>query len=257
MITVKFLGGAKKSFSTDSISIDKEELSVQQLLDYLLQKKPEKTPELDTANILVAINGTDSSVMGGKSAVLHSGDKVTIIPVIHGGSSRIQFKIGKNNVEVFSLAHGKDTGVAFLDNIRKMFPKVVIQAISKNYILNKSHIQKVLLVSMHAKKQNIMLSKKLETDILMRFAGTNQISQAISQIGINKKNDFLIIAVGSKISLDKLYSSLKPNFSTKFFSTNSESFLKKQFKISKKQIDAVDTKSPLEDILAERASVLF
>ena len=239
------------------MSIDKEELTVQQLLDYLLLKKPEKTPELDTANILIAINGADSSAMGGKSATLHSGDLVTIIPVIHGGASRIQFKIGKNNVEVLSLAHSKDMNVEFLDNLRKMFPKVTIQAISKNYILNKSHIQKILQISTHAKKQKVMLSKKLETDILMRFAGTNQISQAISKIGINKKNDFIIIAIGSKTSLDKLHSSLKPHFSSKFFSSSNKNFLIKEFKISKKQIQAVDTKSPLEDILAERAAVLF
>ena len=257
MITVKFLGGAKKSFSTPSLSVEKDELTVQQLLDYLILKKPEKTPELDTANILVAINGADSSVMGGKSAILHSGDIVSIIPVIHGGSPRVQFKIGSYNVEVFSLSANKNMDTEYLDNLRKQFPKLTLQAISKNFILNKSHIQKILFISIHAKKQNIMLSKKIETDILMRFAGTNQISQAIKQIGLNKKNSFFVIAFGHKSSLDKLHLSLKPQFDSKFFSKNNEKFLIKEFKITKKQIQSIDTKTPLEDILTERAAVLF
>ena len=41
------------------------------------------------------------------------------------------------------------------------------------------------------------------------------------------------------------------------FSKNNSSFLKKQFKITKKQIDSVYSDSPLEDILAEKAAILF
>lgn len=256
MITVKFLGGAKKSFPSGILSVDKEDLTVQQLLDYLLLKKPQDTPELDTDNILVAINGADSSAVGGKSAVLNSGDMITIIPVIHGGSSRIQLKIGKYSIEVFSIKNNKTISKHYLDDLRKLFPKIMIQAISKNFILNKSHIQKILLISLHAQKENIMLSKKIETDILMRFAGTNQISQAISKIGIDEKSNFFLIAIGTKSMLDKLYSYLKPQFNSKFFSNNEKSLMK-EFGITQKQIHAINTKTPLEDILAEQAAVLF
>lgn len=257
MITVKFLGGAKKSFSADSLSIQKKELTVQQLLDHLILKKPEKTPELDTENVLIAINGKDSSVMGGKAATLHSGDIVSIIPVIHGGSPRVRFKIGSSNIEIFSMINDKNVDNYYLDNLRRAFPKVVLQAISKKFIVNKSHIQKILIVSLMAKKQNIMLSKKLETDILMRLAGTTQIAKAISQVGINNKNGFIIIAIGPKSTLEKIHSVLKPQFDDEFFSKDSYRFITKEFKITKKQLQATDTKTPLEDILAERAAVLF
>ena len=257
MITVKFLGGAKKSFPGGNLSIDKENLSVQKLLDLLLLQKPKETPELDTTNILIAINGADSSAMGGKSAILNSGDEITIIPVIHGGSSRTQFKVGKYTVELFSICNNKNIPSHFLDDLRKQFPKLILQAISQNYILNKSHAQKIISISLLAKKQNVMISKKLETDILMRFAGTTQISQAISKIGINGRKIFFIISIGTKSSLDKLHASLKPQFNKNFFSKNNENFLMKEFKISKKHIQAVESKTPLEDILAEQAAVLF
>ena len=67
MITVKRVGGAKKSFSTDQLHIDESDISIQKLLDLLLELKPANTPNLDTENILIAINGTDSSVMEGKN----------------------------------------------------------------------------------------------------------------------------------------------------------------------------------------------
>ena len=256
MIQVKFLGGAKKSFPEGSITIEKNNLTVQELLDYLILKKPTNTPELDTENILIAINGADSSAVGGKSAKLNSGDEVTIIPVIHGGSPRIQFQIGKSQVEIFTVTSENDS-INLLDELRKKFPKLVLQAISKNFVLNKSHIQKILQISLESQKANLLLSKKLETDILMRFAGTSQISQAISKIGIDQKNDFILIAIGPKSSLNKLRTLLKPIFSKKSFIKNNEKFLMKEFKITKKHLDSVDSKTPLEDILAEQAAVLF
>jgi hypothetical protein len=41
------------------------------------------------------------------------------------------------------------------------------------------------------------------------------------------------------------------------FSKKNDSFLKKYFKITQKQIDSVYSKNPLEDILVEKAAVLL
>ena len=85
MIQVKLIGGAKKSFSTDKITIEKSNLTVQELLDILQKSKPDNTPELDENNVLVAVNGVDSSALDGKNTNLKDNDIVSIIPVIHGG----------------------------------------------------------------------------------------------------------------------------------------------------------------------------
>ena len=58
---------------------------------------------------------------------------------------------------------------------------------------------------MNSDKANVLLSKKLETDILLRFAATTQISDAISSVGIKPKNNFILIAIGNKTALDKLH----------------------------------------------------
>ena len=95
MITIKLIGGAKKSFNSDELQIDKSDISINELLELLLKTKP-KTTELDVENILIAINGSDSSAMNGKDTIVHNGDIVSIIPVIHGGSSKkLIFEIKK------------------------------------------------------------------------------------------------------------------------------------------------------------------
>ena len=104
MITVKFIGGAKRSFLTEQLQIDKSDISIQELMDLLLELKPDNTPELDTKNILIAINGTDSSAMEGPSTMIKNNDLVSIIPVIHGGySKKLTFQVLKKKIKVIEI----------------------------------------------------------------------------------------------------------------------------------------------------------
>ena len=111
-------------------------------------------------------------------------------------------------------------------------------------------------LSLESEKNNVLLSKKLETDILMRFALTSQISDAIKNVGIKSKQNFLLIAIGNKKTLNSLYDELSSSC-INLFSKNGHQFLKKQFSISKKELDSVYSKNPLEDLLIEKASVLI
>ena len=257
MITVKLVGGAKKSFSTEQLHIDKSNISIQELLDLLLELKPADTPDLDTENILIAINGTDSSAMEGKSTMIKNNDLVSIIPVIHGGSSKkLTFQVLKKQIQIIEIIGQKTIDLKFLDNLRKRYPKIQLQAVSSNFILNYYHLKKILSLSLESKKNDILLSNKLETDILIRFALTKQISDAIINAGIKPKTNFILIAVGNKKILNSLYKELLP-LSVNLFSKNNDLFLKKYFKITKKQLDSVFSKNPLEDILIEKAAILL
>ncbi|MFB5647649.1 MAG: KEOPS complex subunit Cgi121, partial [Candidatus Nitrosomaritimum yanchengensis] len=183
MIHVKFLGGAKKSFSTDHLEISKSDITIDELLEILLLLKPENTPHLDIDNILIAVNGVDSSAMEGKTTIIKNNDLVTIIPIIHGGSSKpVIFTIFKKTIQMMEIT-GQNIDAAFLDNLRNDFPKLKIQAVSSDFILNLSHAKKILSLSLISQKNKVLLSNKLETDILMRFALTPQISNAIDKVG--------------------------------------------------------------------------
>ncbi|MGQ0605842.1 MAG: KEOPS complex subunit Cgi121 [Candidatus Nitrosotenuis sp.] len=255
MIVIKLLGGAKKSFGTGLIQTDHDNVTVTKLLQYLLSIKPKNTLELDTKNILIVVNGVDSSALSGQDTILHSGDVVSIIPVIHGGA-RLQLKINSNNVELYAVYNKKGKNYAFLDDIRKKFPEIIVTGLSSKNLVSLSHAKKIISLSLYAKKHDLLLSKKLETDILLRFAATTQISFAIKTLGIEQQDNFTIIAIGKKSSLDKLCRYLKSNLTQINYATNSK-HLQKQFKITQKHLDTVDSKFPLEDILVEKASVLI
>ena len=257
MITVKLVGGAKKSFSTEQLQIDRSDISIQELIDLLLELKPVDTPDLDIENILIAINGIDSSAMEGKSTKIKNNDLVSIIPVIHGGSpKKLTFQILKKQIQIIEITNQKTITVKFLDNLRKKYSKIQLQAVSSNFVLNNYHLKKILSLSLESEKNNILLSNKLETDILMRFALTNQISDAITFVGIKPKTNFILIAIGNKKILNSLYEELLPLLAN-LFSKNNDLFLKKYFKITKKQLDSAYSKNPLDDILIEKAAILL
>lgn len=257
MFTVKFVGGAKKSFPAEHLEIDKSDISIQELINLLLELKPLDSPDLDTDNVLIAINGADSSAMNGRSTIIKNNDLVSIIPIIHGGASkRLTFTYARKQILIIEIKGQISTDVHFLDNLRNRYPTILLQAVSSNLILNSYHLQKILSLSFESQKNNILLSNKLETDILMRFALTTQISNAIKNAGIKPKTNFILIAIGNKKTLDLLYNDLLP-LSANLFSKNHELYLKKHFKITKKHLDSIYSKNPLEDILVEKAAVLL
>ena len=65
MITVNFTGAARKSFQTDSLTITQNVSTISELITYLISQKPEDTPGFDGKNLLIAVNGVDSSALDG------------------------------------------------------------------------------------------------------------------------------------------------------------------------------------------------
>lgn len=255
MITIKLLGGAKKSFGADLISADLDNKTIRNLLDHLMSIKPKDTLELDTKNILIAVNGVDSSALSGHDTILNPGDTVSIIPIIHGGAQRVQLKIGNASAELFHIKHEKGKNYSFLDSLRKRFPDLVLEGVSSRCILSPNHAKKIIALSLYAQKHNLLLSRKLHTDILLRFAATTQISSAIKAVGLDKTDDFTIIAIGKRSSQSKLHKYLAPHISQPDYAKNAR-HIQKLLSISKAHISAASSKTPLEDICVEKAAIL-
>ena len=76
MITVNFTGAARKSFQTDSLTITQNISTISELITYLISQKPENTPGFDGKNLLIAVNGVDSSALDGNNTHLKSDDIV-------------------------------------------------------------------------------------------------------------------------------------------------------------------------------------
>jgi tRNA threonylcarbamoyladenosine modification (KEOPS) complex Cgi121 subunit/molybdopterin converting factor small subunit len=256
MIWVKLVGGAKKSFLTDNLQIEKSDISIQDLLNLLLIMKPENTPKLDIHNVLIAVNGIDSSAIEGKMTRIQNNDVVSIIPIIHGGTNRMIFCLSTRLVQIIEIKGKNNVDSSYVDELRKQYPQITIQAISSKFVLNIYHLKNILSLSLYSQKKHSLLSNKIETDILMRFAITSQISEAIISVGIKPKQNFILITLGNKKYLDKLYTDLE-SFSVELFSKSNANFLKKYFHISTRQLQTNLSKNSLEDLLIEKAAVLL
>ena len=84
MINIKLLGGLKKTAGRSSLVLDKPIASISEILTFL--KYNVNDPRiLDPDNILVTINGVDSSMLSKDEDILKTGDSVTIVTIVHGG----------------------------------------------------------------------------------------------------------------------------------------------------------------------------
>ena len=190
MITVNFIGGARKSFQTDSLKITQNIDTISEMISHLISKKPENTPDFDGKNLLIAVNGVDSSALAGNNTHLKSGDVVNIIPIIHGGSkTNVTFTIKNKTIQLFEIKK-LCANKGYLISLRKKFPKLYLQAISSKFILDKDHAKKIITISINHKLNDQLLSDKIETDLLLRFSNTTQINDAIQNVGLSKSKNF-------------------------------------------------------------------
>jgi molybdopterin converting factor small subunit len=84
LITLKLLGGVKKAIGKNSIVIDKSQSNLKEIFEELKNKSTDASI-IDEKNLMISVNGVDSSVIGGKEAIIKTGDIITIVTIIHGG----------------------------------------------------------------------------------------------------------------------------------------------------------------------------
>ncbi|MDQ6723699.1 MAG: MoaD/ThiS family protein [Thermoproteota archaeon] len=84
MIKINLLGGIKKLIGHSNLQMKEESSSIQGIISYL-ESNYYPNNKINENDILVAINGIESSLLGGYNAKISSGDTVTILSVVHGG----------------------------------------------------------------------------------------------------------------------------------------------------------------------------
>jgi sulfur-carrier protein len=85
LISINLLGSIKKLIGHSNLQINEEELAnVNGIISYL-ENKYYSNNKINENEILVAINGIESSLLGGRNAKISSGDVVTILSIVHGG----------------------------------------------------------------------------------------------------------------------------------------------------------------------------
>ncbi|HYY51156.1 MAG TPA: MoaD/ThiS family protein [Nitrososphaeraceae archaeon] len=84
MIDIKLLGGIRKAAGKANLVLDKHSASVSEILGFLRQNVIDPK-NFDAHNILVTINGADSSLLSHDENIVKSGDTVKIVTIVHGG----------------------------------------------------------------------------------------------------------------------------------------------------------------------------
>ena len=64
--------------------INKSQATVKEIIEEL-KNESRHTKILNEQNLIITVNGVDSSITGGKETVIKSGDILTIVTIIHGG----------------------------------------------------------------------------------------------------------------------------------------------------------------------------
>jgi sulfur-carrier protein len=84
LIDIKLLGGVKKAVGRSTLVLDTHVASISEILKFLKDNVGE-SKNLDADNILVTINGADSSMLSRDENIIKTGDTVTIVTIVHGG----------------------------------------------------------------------------------------------------------------------------------------------------------------------------
>jgi tRNA threonylcarbamoyladenosine modification (KEOPS) complex Cgi121 subunit/molybdopterin converting factor small subunit len=254
MITIRLLGGARKALGgRSSMPFEKPHATVSDILNFL-QENSSDAKLLNPANLIIAINGVDSGVLKGKLSEVRSGDTVTVVTVVHGGS--VGLYQGKFVLVVgITKIRADDVGF-FLDELRKNNAGVHIQVVNAESVFGLEHVRRVLAIVLEAKKRGIMIANKVETELLLRLACTSQISEAVRWAGAKQGSAACIVAFSDDsgklesflhsigMSMQKGENVLLPN-------PRKKTRLAKRLCINPKSVG-----DRLEDYLVEKAAVL-
>jgi tRNA threonylcarbamoyladenosine modification (KEOPS) complex Cgi121 subunit len=94
------------------------------------------------------------------------------------------------------------------DTVRKLvearIPEAIVQAVRADAAANGFFVEMIAAQTLRAKGTQNLLAKKPEVDLLLRLAGTAQISRAIKQIGAKKGRSFLLVIAGPERGLASL-----------------------------------------------------
>ena len=84
MINVKILGGARRAIGKDRLEIEKKDAKLHDIVE-ILRSMSSNSNIFSSSNLLIVVNGVESSVLGGLDATVKDGDVISIVPVVHGG----------------------------------------------------------------------------------------------------------------------------------------------------------------------------
>ncbi|HEY1249226.1 MAG TPA: KEOPS complex subunit Cgi121 [Nitrososphaera sp.] len=209
MITIRLLGGAKKAVGKTNVNLERANASISDILDYLgtLSSNPRL---LQPSNLIVTLNGIDSALLHGHSTMAKSGDTVTVVTVVHGGTESMVNGYYLSIIGVQRIV--QDPG-KLVDLLRARHKNSSVQAVNAKVVYGIEHVRGVIKIVLEAEMRNIMLTNRRETELLIRLSGTKQIAEAIRKAGLKEQEPGCIIAFSlDRESIEHFDSQIKNDF---------------------------------------------
>ena len=85
MIRINLLGSAKYLAGSSSLVYERQKASIEEILQFVQRNSESSYENLKLDNIIIAINGVESSALSTSEPTVVQGDIVTIVPIVHGG----------------------------------------------------------------------------------------------------------------------------------------------------------------------------
>jgi tRNA threonylcarbamoyladenosine modification (KEOPS) complex Cgi121 subunit/molybdopterin converting factor small subunit len=196
MITIRLLGGAKKAVGKPAVNLDRQSASVAEILQFLTSISTDARL-LQPNNLIVAVNGVDSTALQGQNTVAKSDDTVTIVTVVHGGTDYMID--GNNHVSIIGVRKIAEDAGKLVDRLRAEHPGVSIQAVNVDTVYGVDHLLGILRITLEAEKRKVMLANRRETELLLRLACTDQISDALKKAGLKNGTAGCFIAISEDV----------------------------------------------------------
>ncbi len=204
MITIRLLGGAKKAVGKPQVSLDMPAASIAEILQFLAGISTDARL-LQPNNLIVAVNGVDSAAIKGPQTVARTGDTVTIVTVVHGGSDLLPDGYHASVIGIRQIS--EDPG-QLVDRLRADNDNTImsIQGVNADSVFGVDHVMGVLLMTLEAEKRKIMIAKRRETELLLRIGLTDQISEAMMRVGMRRGSASCFIAFSQNSKVLKEFS---------------------------------------------------
>jgi molybdopterin synthase sulfur carrier subunit len=209
MITIRLLGGAKKAVGKPAVNFDRSSASVSDILKFLttISSQPRL---LQPSNLIITLNGIDSASLRGHNTLVKSGDTVTIVTVVHGGTNCV---LDSYHLSIIGVPRIMQDPGKLVDMLRAQHKNASIQAVNANAVYGEEHVRGVIRIVLEVEKRKIMLTNRRETELLIRLTGTNQIAEAIRRAGLKKYTAGCFIAFSQDSeSLRQFKSQIKSDF---------------------------------------------
>ena len=142
-----------------------------------------------------------------------------------------------------------------IDTLRIEYPDVVIQAADARAVYGQEHVIGAFCIAIEAHARKVMIANRLETEILLRLACTDQISEALKKTGLkpHRPGCFIALSKDQRV-LKKFGAYLAQKFelddSVLLPTPSKRARLAKQLRISK--VNRLE----FNDLLLERAAIL-